>query len=564
MTGFQLPDEDAVLAELAKRRLREYVKQAWHVVEPATPFVGGFHIDAICDHAQAVQRREIRNLLVTIAPRHTKSICVSIAWPTWAWTFEPSCRFLFASYSQDLSTKHSVDCRRLLDSQWYQQRWGHVFALTTDQNVKQHFENDQRGYRIATSVGASVTGFGGEVLVIDDPHNLKEIDSDIIRHGVLDWYDKVWKSRLNDPKRGCKVIIMQRGHATDLAAHVLAEDGWTHLNLPTEYEPTTWVSPIGWTDPRTEAGQLLCSERFGPVEVAEAKKSAYVWASQHQQRPAPAEGGRVKRLWFRYWHHPGQVVEPVPVRTSEGLIMVPSVPLPATFDEALSSWDLTFKDAKAASKGADIDYVVGQVWGRKGADKFCLDMERDRLDFPATLEAFRAMAQKWPQARAKLVEDKANGPAVIATLKHELEGLIPMGDKQLGGDKGARLAAVSPQIESGNVYLPHPAICSWTERIIYECITFPNADHDDALDALTQALIRFSSAGNLQVYGFRDVAGKPVPVGQAPKPLTRDERFMMGLSVEGPEPVVARGEDDQPARPEDTMTPEQRFELGIE
>ena len=145
---------------------------------------------------------------------------------------------------------------------------------------------------------------------------------------------------------------------------------------------------------------------------------------------------------------------------------------------------MAFKDLDSS------DFVVGQVWGRKGGDRFLLDQVKERFDFPQTLNAVRVCNRKWPRSYAKLVEDKANGTAVIATLRHEVQGLIPV---QPEGGKEARASAVSPQVESGNVYLPHPAIVPWVDAFIHECASFPNAAHDDQVDAMSQALLRWST-----------------------------------------------------------------------
>jgi predicted phage terminase large subunit-like protein len=145
----------------------------------------------------------------------------------------------------------------------------------------------------------------------------------------------------------------------------------------------------------------------------------------------------------------------------------------------LQSWDMAFKDLNTS------DYVVGGVWASKQADRFLLDQKRDRLNFPSTVEAVKAMSEKWPQVSRKLIEDKANGTAVIASLQHKISGLIPVNPE---GGKTARAQAVSPQVESGNVYLPHPAVAPWVDGFIEECAVFPNGRHDDQVDQCTQAL----------------------------------------------------------------------------
>ena len=166
--------------ERAVRSLREFVRQAWPVVEPSTPFVPGWHIDAIIQHLEAVTGGQIRNLLINVPPRHMKSLLVAVFWPVWEWIRWPQRRWLFSSYSAQLSIRDSVKCRRLIESPWYQERWADRFALTSDQNTKGRFDNNRSGYRLSTSVGGSATGEGGDRIVCDDPNNVNEVESDSI------------------------------------------------------------------------------------------------------------------------------------------------------------------------------------------------------------------------------------------------------------------------------------------------------------------------------------------------------------------------------------------------
>lgn len=435
--------------------LAQYIREAWHVIEPGTLYVHGWHIDALADHLEALTRGEIRNLLITMPPRHAKSICVAVMWPTWTWTIAPEKRFLFAAYAQGLSTRDSVKCRRIIESPWYRRRWGHMFTLTSDMNLKMRFENSRMGYRLATSVGGSNTGEGGDFLGVDDAHNIKEVSSKLKRTAVIDWWDQVMSTRGNDPKTVGKVVVAQRCHHQDLPGHILSQGGWTHLNLPAEYEGASTPTSIGWVDPRKDDGELLWPERFGPVEVAQLKKDlgSYAAAGQLQQRPSPLEGGMVKRHWWQ-WYHEAPVCE-----------------------EYIQSWDCSFKDTKTSS------YVVGQVWGRKGADFYLLDQDREHLDFTATLRAIRSLSQKWPQATAKYIEDKANGTAIINTLCHKIVGIIPVNPTD---SKEARFASVTPVIESGNVYLKQGA--PWSDDLVEEAAAFPDAPFDDICDATSQAL----------------------------------------------------------------------------
>jgi predicted phage terminase large subunit-like protein len=234
-----------------------------------------------------------------------------------------------------------------------------------------------------------------------------------------------------------------------------------------------------------EVGEPLCPERYPLEKLGRLRKriGSYFWNALFQQRPSAAEGGLLKRRWWRFWVPTGVSYPPVVTRLADGTLYEhPQVELPDDLEEMIQSWDMTFKDTKNS------DFVAGQVWARKGANKYMLDQVLERMDITGTIKAVERMAAKWPQAHAKLVEDKANGPAVIGMLRGKIAGLIAVDPKS---SKEARVAAIAPQVEAGNVYLPHPRLLSWVDGLISSCAAFPNAAHDDDVDALSQALLRW-------------------------------------------------------------------------
>jgi phage terminase large subunit-like protein len=391
------------------------------VLEPQTPFVDGMHVHAVCDHLQAITEGRIRNLIINIPPGHAKSLLTAVFWPAWVWIDEPERRWLFSSYREPLATRDSVKCRRLIESPWYQERWGDRFQLCDDQNQKHRFENTRTGYRVVVPMSAG-TGERGDYVVVDDPHSVDQAESDTERQSAVEWWNGSMATRRNDFSYGHMLVIMQRLHELDLTGDLLRKGGYDVLCLPAEFEPERrCTTSIGWTDPRSESGELLWPDKVPAEALASLKVTlgSYRYAAQYQQRPSPAEGGIFKRVWWRYWCPAHLQLPPVQVRMPDGEIQtIPTVPVPARFDQMVQSWDLSFKDR------ATSDYVVGQVWGTRGADRFLLDQRRERMDMPRTVEAIRAMTVKWGQAAAKLVEDRANGPAVIASLQHEIAGLI--------------------------------------------------------------------------------------------------------------------------------------------
>lgn len=491
--GEQLRQEADRLAQ----DLRAFIRSAWTVLEPATVYHHGWHIDAIAEHLEAAYAREIRKLAIFVPPRCMKSLTVSVFGPAWRWTTTPTERFLTASYADSLATEHAKKTRDLIQSAWYRARWGHVFQLAGDQNVKRHYENDQRGYRFATSVGGSGTGFGGDVIVIDDPHNAQEADreTDADRKAVLDWHDGTVSTRFNDPKTGVEILVMQRLHQQDLAGHVLDKGGWTTLTLPARYEPRLMVQLPSETvvdlatppvrvletgrrlsgDPRTIEGELLWPDHVPEPELAEIERNLgpIKAPGQLQQRPAAAEGRILKRSYWRYFRPD----------------------LPPTPALIAQSWDTTFKDKKTS------DWVVGQVWGALLADRHLHRVVRGQMGLvdaiDAVLELDAWCERHFPNVpRFVLIENRANGPEIIAAIRKVVNGVVPIDPE---GDKIQRAEACTPELAGGNVYLPgwldddqsgpdEQRTPGWALEHIGECAVFPAGANDDRVDAMTQAL----------------------------------------------------------------------------
>lgn len=476
--------------ERARRSLRHFVRDAWHVVEPVTPFVPGFHLDAIADHLQAVTRGELRNLVINVPPRHSKSLQVSVFWPTWEWVTHPERRWLYSAYAASLSTRDSLKCRRLIESPWYQARWGDRYRLTSDQNAKTRYENDKTGYRIATSVGGAGTGEGGDVVVVDDPISALDAHSATVRQSTLVWWDETMSTRLNDPKTGAKVIVMQRLHENDLTGHVLAEGGYEHLCLPAEYEMTALVTGIGWADPRTEPGELLWPERFGRAEVEELKRTlgGQAAAGQLQQRPAPAEGGLFKRDWWRRYR----------------------VPPPLTRVE-------TFVDS-AFKEGVANDYSVFATWGTDGlGNAYLLDLWRDRVEFPALIRTGRdqhaAQSARFGRTVPLVVEDKASGQSALQVWgrpQPAVGGMLPALPVvpfrvASGSSKQARAEGATPAVEGGRVWLPEDA--PWVGAFVEEHAAFPSGAHDDMVDTTSMMAARLLPIRRSTAWQFSRGAG---------------------------------------------------------
>lgn len=461
----QLLNVDALKKELAERSLYEFVQQAWSVIDPVS-FVDAKHIEVICSQLERCYRRDVQKLCINVPPGHSKSMLCAVMFPAWIWIRSPHERFICASHSLAQATKHSVLCRELIESAWYQQRWGDRFRLAADQNQKTAFKNDKGGHRNIASPG-NATGDSAEFMIVDDPHEIGDVSPDSLLR-VAEWFDRTLCSRIRDPQRGVRIVIGQRVAQNDLTGHVIEDGGYTHLCLPAEYEPNhPSTTELDW---RTSEGELLWPERYDSAFMDEEKKrlGSLAFATLHQQRPSAVGGNIIKEAWPRYY-----------------------TTLPGDFDTRVISVDATFKESK------DADYVVVQCWGRKGADYYLIDQIRGKWDFVTTISQLKSFIAKHPRATTRLIEDKANGPAIISSLKHEISGLIPVNPKS---SKEARLASTQPLWEAGNVYLPQNA--PWLDAYVAELTTFPTAAHDDQVDATSQALSRLSSNTGFNSFSY--------------------------------------------------------------
>lgn len=427
-----------------------------------------------------------------------KSISVTVCFPVWLWLTEPQKRFLFASYSQSLSTKHSVDRRTIIQSDWHKKNYGHLYKLTSDQNVKTEYVNDKRGVMISTSVGGTSTGKGGDILITDDPHNPRQAESDIQRQSAIEWFDRTFSTRLDDKKKGAIILVMQRLNENDLSAHIEKFPGWTTLCLQGMAEKRTVIYfPISKKEIVREPGDFLWPDREGEKEHSERKimLGEYGYAGQYQQNPAPSDGGRFKRWWWRFWYPQGvKVPEPVRVKLPDGTwheCVQEQLPIDYEIREKWQSWDMSFKSI-SQSKTGDPDYVSGQLWARAKAKKYLLDQVRGQWGFVDTKRHFEEFDKKY-KTYGKLVEEKANGAAIIDALSEKISGIIPVVPKE---SKTARADSICPQIEAGNIYIPHPAYCSWVNAYIEEFSAFPNGANDDQVDSTSQMLNRFMMDGS--------------------------------------------------------------------
>jgi predicted phage terminase large subunit-like protein len=488
---------DVAAATILQDRRKTREKLTLYCKKVYEDFQCPWHLELLAKYLEAVSKRDLNRLMIFMPPRHGKSQMCSVLWPSWHLGHNPQDQIIEASYSESLAISFSRACRDTVKSNQYQELWRH--RLKTEGAVRWQIagKRNLRDNYLAAGVGGPLSGEGADLLIIDDPiKNAEQAMSIVYRDKVWEWYKLVARTRLQ-PKAAV-VLIMTRWHEDDLAGRLLklseedpSADQWTVLRLPSENPEARDAIPDA-----VRAYTALWPDRYPETELAKLRGSlgSLGYAALYGQQPKNKEGNIIKRDWFKFYLRHEQ---------------------PEKFDQMIQSWDMSFKDTQ------DSSFVVGQVWGRIRADKFLLSQVRRRMDFPATCKAIAKLSSEWPEAHLKLVEAKANGPAVVAALKHDISGLKEVEPQ---GSKEARLSAASPDFESGNVYVPDPSEphARWVRDYIEELCTFPNGLNDDQCDATSQAINRlrayhsafFDWLENKYKAQHRDPKGQPLTPGE--------------------------------------------------
>lgn len=441
--------------------------------------MGWFHqtiCEALDKFLDDVANKRSPRLIITTAPRHGKSQIVSRHFPAYTLGRYPDFEFVGSSYSGELATEFSKNVQELMESPEFCDVFPEVKIPmkgvkangATRQADKFKIIGKRGGY-VSVGVSGSLTGRGAHVLVIDDPlKDRAEALSETVRNNVWNWYTSTAYTRL--APGGGVIVMCTRWSVDDLIGRLLDQqakgdgDTWKVINFPAIAE---------CDELHRKEGEALHPERYPLEALLRIKKAVGErdWNSLYQQHPIPEGGGLFKKDWIRYWN-----------KTN----------LPNQFDQMIMSWDMTFKDTSKS------DYVVGQVWARKGANHYLLDQVRGQWSFTKTKDMFIELCKKWPRATRKLIEDKANGPAVIAEFKEDIVGIVPVTPVD---SKEARAHAVSTLWEAGNVYIPeHGKDHPWVTEFETELLSFPGGPHDDQVDSCTQALNDFNKHGGFKVH----------------------------------------------------------------
>lgn len=511
-----------------KQSLHEFIRHAWPVIEGKTPFIDGWWIGALCEHLEAVFNGLIERLLINVPPRTGKTSLISIGWPAWVFLNDPTIKFLFSSYAQKISIEHSRLCKMLIESPWYQSRWGDSVRLSKDQSTKSHFTTTALGHRIATSVNAGGTALGGNILVMDDPNDAKDGESKVKRDSTNDWVSRVWPSRLNPGRVKAQVLVQQRVHEMDVSGYWIDRDEdkeIVRLVLPMEFEKArrskTIILPSTkgkiWQDPRQKEGELLCPEYLDEKAIKRKKVElgSYNYAGQYQQRPSPLAGGIVQKDWFKVW-------------TSKELPKIQY--MVQSWDTALT--DKTYSDYSACTtmgtfvdKNLVVNVLILYVWKDKVTYPDLLKRASRLYRNCADIGDEEMSPDRNNQPDVALIEAKAAGHPLLSDFS--TKGVIVRAfNPGRYGDKTNRMSLVSSFIENGRVWVigdKNGRLIKGHDTLVDDCCLFPNGESDDLVDTITQGLLFLSKEKGILTHSMDlDFTRQSFEKEHMPKPRDAD------------------------------------------
>jgi predicted phage terminase large subunit-like protein len=457
-----LPMRLNLIDALSRVEFYPFVRRIFPIVSAGDRFLPNWHIEAITYALTCVMRGEIKRLVITVPPRSLKSICASVAFPAFVLGHNPARRIICVSYAEKLARKHANDCRAVMRSSLYRRLFPGT-RISAAKDTELEVVTTARGFRYATSVGGTLTGRGGNLLILDDPLSADDAHSERARESLRQWYGNTLLSRLDNKVEDAIIVVTQRLHVDDLVGHLLEEGDWAELNLPAiaEIERPVPIGPGKFH--HRKPGDVLHPEREPAWELEKLKRKmgSADFAAQYQQQPVPPSGNLIKWAWFRVYDKP---------------------PMRDVGDHTIVSWDT------AMSPGELSDYSACVVLHVKGEDAFILEVVRERLDYPDLRRKTIDLHRRWrnhTNSYALLIEDKGSGMSLMQDLKAEGIRAIPVKPIM---DKVMRMNGHLARIEAGCVHLPRQA--PWLDDLRKELMEFPVGRFDDQVDAFSQALDR--------------------------------------------------------------------------
>lgn len=458
MTDISMEDPHGLLTELCRQDFTAFLRKAWPWISGGELLDWNWHLDAIAYRLERLDEGEILRSLINLPPRNGKSKTVSVIWVAWSLGRDPTRNFVCVSYSNELSGKFARDCRSIMESSWYREIFPGT-VISKSRSATHDFETTRGGCRLATSVTGTLTGRGGDIIILDDVIKPEDANSDTIREAVNDWFRSTLASRLNDKRTGAIICVMQRLHENDLSGMLLEQGGWDHLSLPAIAICDETVMLARGGEYRRREGELLHPTREDEEVLAKQKAAmgSLAFEAQYQQQPMPAEGNLYKAEWLKH------------VAAEDD-----------TRGEIVQSWDCAIKT------GTNNDWSVC-ITARVIRGKVdIIDVWRGKVEFPELQRKAIELA-RIHNAKTLIIEDKASGQQLVQALRAgHFDGVPGPIARNPGTDKYSRAAGVSSMVEAGQLLLPVDA--HWKEKFLHELLAFPNSRHDDQVDALSQLL----------------------------------------------------------------------------
>lgn len=504
------PDELLIKLDRSdcKDSLANFVKLAWHIVEPGAEYTHGWHIDFLSYHLEAISFGETlddgspyNRLMIAIPPGTMKSLLTNVFFPAWEWGPRnmPHLRYICASHSQELAIRDGVRMRRLITDPWFTDRWPHV-QLAADQNQKQKFENTKLGFRQCAAAG-SITGARADRVIIDDALSVQDAMSEQIRQSTTSWFFEAVPTRLVSPKQSAIIVIQQRLAEDDIIGSI-EEKGlpFDHIMLPMRFDPSrAQPTLLGLEDPRTEEGELLFPQRFPEDVVDRDEKAMGPWAtaSQFQQSPSPRGGGVIKPEWIQEWESSSYPPFDYIIAAVDGAYTTKQEndPSAMTVWGVWSGGDQLAMPTRTINGNGEIVWNMERQYSQEHPKVMLMYAWAERLEFHELIERVHDTMSAYHVDKL-LIENKANGYSIAQEMRrlysHE-DWSVQLVDPK-GQDKLARLYAIQHIFSEGLIYAPDQ---TWSQMVINQLAVFPKGRHDDLVDTTSMALRYLRETGLL-------------------------------------------------------------------
>ncbi len=459
-------DSSKLIRSIIRNDLSSFIHKVFNTVNPGAEYVRNWHIDLIAEYLKEVESGNIKRLIINIPPRSLKSLSISVAWPAWLLGHNPRNRIMVASYSQILSNKLSLDSRFIVSSDWYKKLFQDT-KIHSKQNTKSKFLTTKYGFRFATSVGGSITGEGGDYLIVDDPHNPSQMSSEKIRKKTIDWFSETFSTRLNNRADGKIILVMQRLHEDDLTGHLLnnKKDEWELLKIPVQTDKKIYFHFKNFKY-EMEKGETLSNKLFSDDVIENLIKEIGQsnFSAQYLQSPNIHSCGILKFEYLMFYTNP-----------------------PESYDLIVQSWDTAIKISENS------DYSACTTWGVKGDCYYLINAIEHKYEYPQLKKQVNTMDNLY-KPNVILIEDKSSGHSLIQDLRNEgLRKIIPI---KPTNDKITRFATCLDLFENSKVYLPTNGFIF--QKVINQITRFPNCKNDDLVDSITQFLNYIKHRKNLK------------------------------------------------------------------